>query len=104
MSDTMHSGAEQRWEAENADAERGYMLTQQARVEPILATFAAGAHETQIRAVLDITLEVERHAHAIDPREGTAVDVLVDLVEMLAQAQRHTANVLLALLGSGVTR
>ena len=47
------------------------------------------------KAVVAITNEVERHANAIDPREVTAVSVLVDLVVELAQGMRHLANVMI---------
>ncbi len=88
MSDTMHSAAESLWELENA------------RAEQILANFAAGVQhavtrEDQLRAVVGIAGEVERHANAIDPREVTAVSVLVDLVVDLAGGMRHLANVMI---------
>lgn len=79
------------------------MEFQQARADAILANFAAGfnaginhanTRETQLRAVVAITSEVERHAGAIDPRETTAVSVLVDLVVELAQGMRHLANIM----------
>lgn len=98
MSDTMHSAAEHLWELNNAQAE--YMADQQARANRILASFAAGVNhagtrETQLRAVIAISNEVERHAGAIDPREVTAVSVLVDLVVELAGGMRHLANVMI---------
>lgn len=79
------------------------MDVHQKRAEPILAALAAIAagvdhaisRETQLRAVVAITSEVERHASAIDPRETTAVSVLVDLVVELAQGMRHLANVMI---------
>lgn len=88
MSDTMHVAAESLWELENA------------RAEQILANFAAGVNhavtrEDQLRAVVGIAGEVERHANAIDPREVTAVSVLVDLVVDLAGGMRHLANVMI---------
>jgi len=88
MSDTMHSAAESLWESQNA------------AVEQILANFAAGVQhavtrEDQLRAVVGIAGEVERHANAIDPREVTAVSVLVDLVVDLAGGMRHLANVMI---------
>lgn len=75
------------------------MQAQQARAEHILAAFAAGvnhAHtrDAQVKAVVAIANEVERHANAIDPRETTAASVLVDLVVELAQAVRHIANIM----------
>ncbi len=75
------------------------MQAQQARAEHILAAFAAGvnhAHtrDAQVKAVVAIANEVERHANAIDPREATAVSVLLDLVVELAQGMRHLANIL----------
>jgi len=71
----------------------------QAKADQILANFAAGvnhAHtrDAQVKAVVAIANEVERHASAIDPREVTAVSVLVDLVVELAQAVRHIANIM----------
>lgn len=88
MSDTMHSAAESLWELENA------------RAEQILANFAAGVNhavtrEDQLRAVVGIAGEVERHANAVDPREVTAVSVLVELVVDLAGGMRHLANVMI---------
>lgn len=76
------------------------MDAQQKRAEAILANFAAGVNhagtrETQLRAVVAITNEVERHAGAIDPREVTAVSVLVDLVVELTGGMRHLANVMI---------
>lgn len=73
---------------------------QQARAGAILANFAAGVNhavtrETQLRAVVAIAGEVERHANAIDPREVTAVSVLVDLVVDLAGGLRHLASVMI---------
>lgn len=84
----MHVAAESLWELENA------------RAEQILANFAAGVNhavtrEDQLRAVVGIAGEVERHANAIDPREVTAVSVLVDLVVDLAGGMRHLANVMI---------
>lgn len=94
----MHSAAEGLWEMENARAEE--MAMQQARAGAILANFAAGVNhavtrETQLRAVVAIAGEVERHANAIDPREVTAVSVLVDLVVDLAGGLRHLASVMI---------
>jgi len=88
MSDTMHVAAESLWELENA------------RAEQILANAAAGVNhavtrEDQLKSVIAITNEVERHAGAIDPRETTAVSVLVDLVVELAGGMRHLANVMI---------
>lgn len=76
-----------------------FMQAQQARANQILRTFAAGvnhAHtrDAQVKAVIAIANEVERHANAIDPREATAVSVLVDLVVELAQGIRHIANIM----------
>ncbi len=76
-----------------------YMDSQNARAATMLAAWAArqnaAAHrDTLVKAVIDITKEVERHANAIDPRETTAVSVLLDLVVELAQGQRHLANIL----------
>jgi hypothetical protein len=76
-----------------------HMDSQNARAANVLAAWAArqnaAAHrDTLIKAVVDITKEVERHANAIDPREVTAVSVLLDLVVELAQGQRHLANIL----------
>ena len=97
----MHSAAEHLWELANAGAEQ--MAMQQARADQILATFAAGVNaginhantrDAQLRAVVGIANEVERHANAIDPREVTAVSVLVDLVVELAQGMRHLANIM----------
>lgn len=75
------------------------MDAQQARSEHILSAFAAGvnhAHtrDAQVKAVIGIANEVERHANAIDPRETTAVSVLVDLVINLAGGLRHIANIM----------
>ena len=75
------------------------MDMQNARAATMLAAWAArqnaAAHrDTLIKAVVDITKEVERHANAIDPREVTAVSVLVDLVVEIAQGMRHLANIL----------
>lgn len=99
----MHSAAEGLWESQNAQAESAYMATQQKRAEPLLAALAAIAggvdhaisRGTQLRAVVGIAGEVERHANAIDPREVTAVSVLVDLVVDLAGGLRHLANVMI---------
>ncbi len=52
------------------------------------------AQRDQLDSVLLICAEVERHANAIDPREATAVSVLVDLVVELAQGIRHIANIM----------
>lgn len=76
-----------------------YMDAQNARAATVLATFAAGVNaaaqrDAQLKAVVAIANEVERHANAIDPREATAVSVLVDLVVELAQGMRHLANVM----------
>ncbi len=76
------------------------MRAWQGKAEQILANWAAGVNhavtrEDQLRAVIGMTNEVERHAGAIDPRQPTAVDVLVDLVVELAQNQRHIANIML---------
>ena len=76
-----------------------FMQAQQARANQILRTFAAGvnhAHtrDAQVKAVIGVANEVERHANAIDPREATAVSVLVDLVVELAQGVRHIANIM----------
>ncbi len=76
-----------------------YMREWQAKADQILANFAAGvnhAHtrDAQVKAVIRIANEVERHARAIDPREVTAVSVLVDLVVELAQGVRHIANIM----------
>lgn len=103
MSDTMHSAAELLWESQNAQAASAYMATQQKRAEPLLAALAAIAggvdhaisRGTQLRAVVAITSEVERHAGAIDPRQASAVSVLVDLVVELAGGMRHLANVMI---------
>lgn len=75
------------------------MDAQNARASHILAAFAAGvahAHsrDAQIKAVIDITKEVERHANAIDLKHPSAVSVLVDLTVELAQAVRHVANIM----------
>jgi len=71
------------------------MDAQNVRAATLLANFAAGANrDGLIKAVVDITKEVERHATAIDPRETTAVSVLVDLVAELAQGMRHLANIM----------
>ena len=88
MSDTMHVAAELVWERENG------------RAQQILANFAASVNhavtrEDQLRAVVGIAGEVERHANAIDPREVTAVSVLVELVVDLAGGMRHLANVMI---------
>lgn len=77
-----------------------YMQAQQARAERILASFAAGVNhavtrEDQLRAVIAITNEVERHVSATDPRETTAVSVALDLIVELAQGMRHLANVMI---------
>lgn len=77
-----------------------YMQAQQARAERILAAFAAGVNhavtrEDQLRAVIAITLEAERHVGATDPRETTAVSVALDLIVELAQGMRHLANVMI---------
>ncbi|HQZ41064.1 MAG TPA: hypothetical protein PLH72_18720 [Vicinamibacterales bacterium] len=72
-----------------------FMDAQNVRAATLLANFAAGANrDGLIKAVVDITKEVERHATAIDPRETTAVSVLVDLVAELAQGMRHLANIM----------
>lgn len=78
-----------------------YMQTQQARADKVLANFAAGVNhavtrEDQLKAVVAMTNEVERHAGAIDPAQPSAVSVLVDLVVELAQVGRHIANVMIA--------
>ena len=71
------------------------MDAQNERAQVALARFAAGVNrDGLIKAVVDITKEVERHANAIDPRETTAVSVLVDLVAELAQGMRHIANIM----------
>ena len=71
------------------------MDAEQRRAATILATFAAGANrDGLIKAVVDITKEVERHANAIDPYEMSSVGVLVDLVVELAQGMRHLANIM----------
>jgi len=75
------------------------MDAQNARAATVLATFAAGVNaaarrDAQLKAVIDITKEVERHANAIDPRHYSAVSVLVDMVVELAQGMRHLANVM----------
>lgn len=80
-----------------------YMDRQQKRAEPLLAALAAIAagvdhaisRETQLRAVVAITSEVERHAGATDPREASAVSVAFDLIVELAQGMRHIANVMI---------
>ena len=80
-----------------------YMATQQKRAEPLLAALAAIAagvdhaisRETQLRAVVAITCEVERHASATDPRELSALSVAFDLIVELAQGMRHIANVMI---------
>ena len=94
----MHSAAEHLWELANAGAEQ--MAMQQARADQILATFAAGVNtaaqrDAQLRAVVAIASEVERHAGAIDPREVTATSVAFDLIVELAQGMRHMANVMI---------
>lgn len=75
------------------------MNTQNRRASHILAAFAAGVNhaaqrDAQLKAVVAITTEVERHANAIDPRHYSAVSVLVDLVVELAQGMRHLAHVM----------
>jgi len=76
-----------------------HMDAQNARAATVLATFAAGVNaaaqrDAQLKAVVAITTEVERHANAIDSRHYSAVSVLVDLVVELAQGMRHLANIL----------
>lgn len=87
------------WRMKTTRAGSAYMDARQTRAAEILARFAAGvnhAHtrDAQIKAVIGIANEVERHANAIDPREVTAVSVLVDLTVELAQAVRHIANIM----------
>lgn len=75
------------------------MDAQNVRAATLLATFAAGVNaaaqrDAQLKAVVAITSEVERHANAVDPRHYSAVSVLVDLVVELAQGVRHIANIM----------
>lgn len=86
MSDTMHSAAEAQWEIENADAERALMGPEPNRMEQ-----RAGV----LSAVIGIAAEIDRHANAIDPRDPTAVSVLVELQGDVAQAIRLLARLMM---------
>lgn len=86
MSDTMHSAAELLWESQNADAER-------AQVGPAIGRMEQRAGV--LSAVIGIAAEIDRHANAIDPRDPTAVSVLVDLQSDVAQAIRMLAQLLM---------